>query len=113
MTDVGRREHARAAVSITGDLRTSLDPSFSRMMMEDLSMGGAFVRTRFPLPEGVEVNLKFPIMGRAFPVHVTGVVAWSRDQGGVSGMGIEFSNISSDDLRDLRVFIDQLISNIE
>ena len=57
MTDPRRREHTRAPVSITGDLRTSLDPSFSRMMMEDLSMGGAFVRTRFPLPEGVEVNL--------------------------------------------------------
>ena len=73
-------------------------------------MGGAFVRTRFPLPEGVEVNLKFPIEGRSFPIHVTGLVAWSREQGGVSGMGIEFRDISSDDLRDLRVFIDQLIS---
>ena len=110
MTDPGRREHKRTTVSISGDLQTSLDPSFSRMMMEDLSMGGAFVRTRFPLPQGESVNMKFPIPGRAVPVHVTGVVAWAREQSGVSGMGIEFRDVSPDDLRDLRVFVAQILA---
>ena len=110
MNDEGRRAHDRAPVSITGDLRTNIDPSFSRMMMEDLSLGGAFVRTDYPLPTGETVNLKFPIPGREFPIHVTGLIAWSRESGGVSGMGIEFCDISSDDLRDLRVFIDQMLA---
>jgi uncharacterized protein (TIGR02266 family) len=105
MGDRNRRRNDRVPVSITGNLRTNLDPRYTAVMMANLSLGGAFVKTPYPLPVSELVQLEIPLPTRETPVRLTGEVVWTREDSELTGMGIRFTEISPEDLGLIRQFI--------
>ncbi|MFO8058673.1 MAG: response regulator [bacterium] len=81
----------------------------------NLSLGGAFIRTINPMPEGEEIDLSFRIPDINLSVEATARVAWTneyetyRKKSCLPGMGVEFVNIDSEILDSMDYFIqDQL-----
>lgn len=84
----------------------------------NLSMGGVFLKTEFPLPVGTLVNLHLPTIPSEGDVLVPGMVAWCQagarpgtpealaDPPILPGMGIKFRNLED----GLRGKLHQLIS---
>lgn len=78
------RRHAR----IRTDLPAQLNEA--RVVLRDVSSGGAFVATDTPLPVGTRVTLRFRLLG-SMPCEAAGRVAWT---GTGSGFGVEFERMS-------------------
>jgi uncharacterized protein (TIGR02266 family) len=72
----------------------------------DVSMGGIFVATFRPIPEGTRVSLRFRLP--TGQVMATGIVRWTRDArpGVVAGMGIELAEVGEIDRAVLQRFCD-------
>jgi uncharacterized protein (TIGR02266 family) len=70
----------------------------------DISMGGIFVATYAPMPEGTRVSLRFRLP--TGQVVSTGVVRWVRASrpGRIAGMGIELLEMEEEDRETLRRF---------
>jgi uncharacterized protein (TIGR02266 family) len=66
----------------------------------DVSVGGIFVSTTEPLPEGTQVGLYFTLDG-GHTLHAEGSVRWTRPKNGEEppGMGVAFTHLSDDDRR--------------
>jgi uncharacterized protein (TIGR02266 family) len=79
----------------------------------NISTGGLFLETASPLPAGSELLLEFPLPGRAESVVCQARVAWvnAPDCPGrlqlPSGMGMQFLDLSLDDLQSIREYIKQ------
>lgn len=56
----------------------------------NLSVGGVFVPTKFPVPRGQMVELEWSLPNRHDKVAVIGKVAWVGEWDGIAGMGVEF-----------------------
>lgn len=56
----------------------------------NLSVGGVFVPTKWPLQKGLMVELEWTVPQRREKVTVIGRVAWLGEWEGIAGMGIEF-----------------------
>lgn len=56
-------------------------------VIENLSHGGAFLRTRRRLPPGSDITLSFPVLNFEFPAVMKAQVVWISHQ----GMGLKFS----------------------
>jgi uncharacterized protein (TIGR02266 family) len=108
-----RRIYERVDVTLNCSVRDDLDRSVTGLMMKNLSLGGCYVITSFPLPEGKEValTLALPELERELRFH--GLVVWSRAAAdgkadGSNGMGVEFSDVDTDDLALLRRYLTEL-----
>jgi len=74
------------------------------MMMANLSLGGAFIRTAYPLEKGAHVQLKLPSPRGEGTLEIEGEVVWTQLGEDLSGMGIRFLSLPDADktvLRDL------------
>jgi Tfp pilus assembly protein PilZ len=60
-------------------------------MIKNLSASGAFIQTREHFKVGEVVQLKFPLHYLEDPIEVTGVVAWT----GNDGVGVKFHPIET------------------
>jgi type IV pilus assembly protein PilZ len=62
----------------------------------NISNGGLFLETEYPLPVGSEVTLRMVLPGETEPIEIQGCVVWSNPRGNKnnfpSGMGIQFRN---------------------
>lgn len=85
-----RRAHERIMVDLNGRLCSSLDQNYTTMMMANLSLGGAFVLTPFPLERGTQVQLRLPSGSDGEVVQIEGEVVWTQSGDDLSGMGIRF-----------------------
>lgn len=74
-------------------------------VIRDLSLEGVFVFDSDPLPGGSEVI--FTLRAGNQDISLEGVVRYSVDQ---QGMGIQFTKVSSESKRRLRILIASLIS---
>jgi type IV pilus assembly protein PilZ len=74
----------------------------------DLSEGGAFVKSRLPLPVGSEVTfvLRPPLSIRS--ITLEGRVAWLRRTGEQRGYGLEFTRASAREAERIRKLLDKL-----
>ena len=113
-----RRIYERIDVTLNCSVRDDLDRSVTGLMMKNLSLGGCYVITSFPLAEGKEVVLflGLPELERELRFH--GLVVWSRaaadgQADGSSGMGVEFSDVDTDDLALLRRYLTELIKEAD
>ena len=87
-------------------------------MMKNLSLGGCYVITSFPLPEGSEVSLSLDLPELGREIRFNGLVVWSRaaadgQADGSNGMGVRFSEVDSDDLTLLKRYLTELIREEE
>lgn len=83
-------------------------PDLSAHMMQNMSVGGCFIKTRTPEPPGSLVMVRFALPGEPDRpmVKAVGRVAWVRtDKEGPSGMGIHFVKLEEKDLSDIRAYI--------
>jgi hypothetical protein len=74
-------------------------------VIRDLSLEGVFVFDSDPLPAGSEII--FTLRAGSQDISLEGVVRYSMDQ---EGMGIQFTKVSSESKRRLRILIAGLIS---
>lgn len=106
-----QRREPRFRTRVFGVFRRDLDPDESEMLMMNMSMGGAFVRTDAPAPPGSQVLLRVYEGEDATPVPIQGEVVWARlpGQGTPVGMGIRFTQVGADELVRIKLFLAQLV----
>jgi Tfp pilus assembly protein PilZ len=109
-----RRRHARIhARGVASHLQTR-DASIPGLPVENISMGGLFVRTSAALAEGTPVMLQVVRPGLKRAIHVTGRVVSTvspeeaRARGLVAGMGIGFDPVEGDAAERLHALLDDL-----
>lgn len=105
---IDRRIHARAPLSLVVQFRLTDMEQFMREIAVNISMGGMFIRTQTPHPEGARIYLQFQledgsklIEGLARVVHVNG------PDHEVPGMGVEFVNLDQDSRRLIKSIVDE------
>ncbi len=91
-----RRGHKRLPIILEVNYRTDME--FLNSWTKNLCPGGMFIQTRYPLPEGTELNVHFAIPEARIDFSVAARVVWSVSSSETtcsdeSGMGIEFLNL--------------------
>ncbi len=89
--------------------------SFIQAYTSDISIGGLFIKTGSPLPQGEQFNLKIQIPNRENPIQVAAEVIWSRAKGEESpgnqaGMGVRFCDISESDHKFIEKYVSTSLS---
>jgi PilZ domain len=98
--DQEKRRHVRYRICVGVEIQGTDSNSTIHAQSADLSLGGCYVGTLFPLPIGTGVNLEFWIGPER--IAATGSVRTS-DPG--VGMGIEFTNLSANNNDRLKAFL--------
>lgn len=78
----------------------------------NLSKGGVFLRSDIALPLKSTVDFEFALPGESRVIKATGMVVWSRTkkgQGEMTGMGVQFVDMSSDDIEAILDHMEKLI----
>jgi uncharacterized protein (TIGR02266 family) len=95
------RKHQRYPLEIPVDWKATDSDDVFISCTEDLSAGGAFVRTLSPPPIGTPVALVLaPSSGKV--LTISGKVSWTRHESGGEGMGVRFERATSETIRALR-----------
>ena len=95
------RKHQRYPLEIPVDWKATDSDDVFISCTEDLSAGGAFVRTLSPPPIGTPVALVLaPSAGKV--LTISGKVSWTRQESGGEGMGVRFEQATSETIRALR-----------
>lgn len=115
MSGSDRRRHprvsAKKAVGVLRGVRGTLGDALD---IENISMGGLFVRRDEPLPVGAPVIIELRHAALASPLKVLGVIAFARSaveaasSGGTAGMGIRFDPLPADTTARLEMFLGTL-----
>jgi uncharacterized protein (TIGR02266 family) len=78
----------------------------------NISPGGAFIEANSILPEGTVLTIKFNLPNSAVVIYTHARVAWVNDPDNIKksalppGMGIQFLNLSMEDIHTIRTFLD-------
>ena len=104
---LGRRAAPRVDLEV--DIGMDTENNFYTGLSENISEGGIFVATHFPLPIGTEVNLNFTLPDGHI-VQAKGRVKWIREYNVLNeeqtpGMGIQFIELSEEDKKAIEQFI--------
>ena len=94
-----RRKHERLPITLTVNYRTDMD--FLNAAAKDISLGGMFLRTASPLPEGTALDLCFDIPEIPIEFCVTAEIIWAvssaeADYEEDCGMGLRFINLNKE-----------------
>ncbi|MHB1846955.1 MAG: PilZ domain-containing protein [Deltaproteobacteria bacterium] len=75
---------------------------------QDLSIGGAFLRSDLLLEEGEELEVTFTLPGSDRQLQTRARVAWVRrgEAAGAAGMGLEFVALTPEDREALSAFLE-------
>ncbi|HZS05631.1 MAG TPA: PilZ domain-containing protein [Blastocatellia bacterium] len=76
----------------------------------DLSEGGAFIETRQRYPTGSILTLRFKLPEAAGFITSTIIIRNTRDD---TGLGVEFLDLSPEDHRQIRAFIERRLAGRE
>lgn len=101
----------RHQTRIYGVFKRDIDPDETEMLLTNMSLGGAFVRTENPAPPGTMVTLRIYLSSEEPPISVGGEVVWWRlpGHGEPAGMGVKFVRISPGDLEKVKAFLAELV----
>jgi type IV pilus assembly protein PilZ len=103
-----RRGNARFKVELT--VSVSSAHNFYQGFAENLSRGGLFVATHQARPVGEDLELSIHLGQDDEPICAMGKVCWVRDfseHSDVSpGLGVKFTNLSSDDEKKILKFLE-------
>lgn len=108
MTDPNHnRQFERVDVKLRTLYHDEIDADESDSLMSNLSQGGCYIRTPRVLPSGSTIHVKFKIPGLDITVEAVGAVRWANDGGPEAdrGMGVQFTEISAEDLLALKQYI--------
>lgn len=105
----GQRRHRRLPIELRVDWRVPNQTERHISLVDDIGIGGAFLRTR-ELPEaGTPVVIELRPPGANTPQPIEGRVAWRRSTPGHEGVGVEFRCRDIGGMRRLR----ELVRRIE
>jgi len=101
-SDADKRRAPRAALHILVQFRFTSFEEFLAEYSTDISVGGMFLRTDAPRPEGSMIYLQFALRDGSKLIEGLGKVVRVNPPGGPApaGMGVEFVNLDADS-RDL------------
>lgn len=103
-----RRQSDRLPITLEVNYKTELE--FLNCKTKNISAGGMFIRTFYPLPEGTELNVRFTIPEIELDFSVIAKVVWSavvKEHESESGMGINFMNMSQEKSKILKSYIEE------
>lgn len=107
MSEQDRREHPRLPLELLVQFRLPSMDEFMREYASNISVGGMFIRTGTPHPEGSRVYLQFRLEDGSKIIEGLGqVVHVNPPEANNPGMGVEFINL--DDAS--RAFIEELVN---
>ena len=95
-----RQEHIRLKLKVPIEIYVDGSDSPLRGATSDLSLGGCYLETIFPLPIGTNLELKLQLEDTLL---VLGTVVTSDPQ---VGNGVRFSRILPEDMEQLRIFLE-------
>jgi uncharacterized protein (TIGR02266 family) len=103
-----KRRHPRAPIRISADCMEG-EVGYQYYTV-DVSQSGMFIDTFKPLPLGAEITIKFSLPRQGAPVLVKGTVIRTvppshAPEGARSGMGVRFTNLSSEDSEKIRAYV--------
>lgn len=103
------RKYDRVAITLEVNYNTEMD--FLNSYTRNISAGGMFIRTIYPLPEGTELNMKFAIPEIKADFSVVAKVVWAaKPESGSdpeeSGMGINFMNMNEKKSKILQDYLE-------
>lgn len=101
----------RFQTRIFGVFNSDFDLDETEMLMTNMSIGGAFIRTENPAQPGSQVTLQVYLKENDQPLSVGGEVVWWRmpGHGDPPGMGVKFVNISQTDLERMKSYLAGLV----
>ncbi len=101
----------RFQTRIFGVFRRDIDLDETEMLMTNLSLGGAFIRTETPAQPGTPVTLRVYLGDEEAPVSILGEVVWWRmpGHGDPPGMGVRFVQVAPEDLEKVKAFLARLV----
>jgi hypothetical protein len=99
-SDQEKRRYSRYRICLGIDIQGMDSGSTIHAQSADLSLGGCYVETLFPLPIGADVNLEFWIGSE----RIVAIGCVRASDPGV-GMGIEFIDLSMSDTDRLKAFL--------
>jgi len=104
LTSGTRRKHVR--VAMCNKVYVTCNGTASELYTVNVSAGGMYIKTKGPFPVASKVVIAFPLEKGSL-IHLKGVVV--NMQSGIGkqppGMGIEFKEVSEDELKWLRDFV--------
>lgn len=109
-----RRHHLRFAAKGVASHLQSMSTSLPGLTVENISLGGVFVRSAAPLPVGTALALQLVRPGLKRAIQLTGRVivvvttADARARGSIAGMGIALDALDGDTSLRLHVLLDDL-----
>jgi Tfp pilus assembly protein PilZ len=104
-TDMPRRKHNRLPVSIPVRYRLVKSSSFTDGAISEISVGGAMLNTRTPLPLESDVIVEITPPGAAAAIAISGKVSYHVPSGGT---GLKFLYRDGDGSRRLRELVRRL-----
>ena len=105
----GQRRHRRLPIELRVDWRVPNQTERHISLVDDIGIGGAFLRTRDLPPTGTPVVIELRPPGANTPQAIEGRVAWSSATPGHEGVGVEFRCRDIGGMRRLR----ELVRRIE
>lgn len=105
-----RRRHPRVTLDLLVQFRLQSYDQFLSDYASDLSIGGMFLRTKTPKPEGSMLYFQFTTKDDGAVIEGLGrVVRVSEGGDGVAGMGIEFVNVEEPSMTRIRDIVDKRV----
>jgi c-di-GMP-binding flagellar brake protein YcgR len=95
-----RRKHPRAALATQIQCEESMSLAFAR----DISVGGMFIETDQPMPVGSRINIRFNLDENDPIVVASAEVTY---QVGRMGVGVQFVEISPEDLKRIEHYVEK------
>ncbi len=102
---LAQRRYERLPVNVPVDWRVPHETARHPSSLEDISTGGAFIRTTEIPPLGSPIVLEIVPPGALAPQVIEGRVAWERLTPGAEGFGVEFRARDIGGMRRLRELI--------
>jgi len=102
------RAHDRVPIILEVNYKTEMH--FLNAKTKNISLGGMFIPTLYPLPEGTELNLRFAIPEESIEFSVDAQIVWSISYEECqnefdSGMGIKLINLDKEKSRILESYL--------
>jgi uncharacterized protein (TIGR02266 family) len=103
-----KRKHPRTRLRVSADCLQG-ELSYQNYSV-DLSQSGVFIETPDPLPVGTDVIIRLSLPRQGAPILVKGSVVRTvppshPPEGVNSGMGVRFTNLSSEDVEKIKTFV--------
>jgi Tfp pilus assembly protein PilZ len=105
----GQRRHRRLPIELRVDWRVPNQTERHISLVDDIGIGGAFLRTSELPPQGTPVVIELRPPGANMAQSIEGRVAWHRATPGHEGVGVEFRCRDIGGMRRLR----ELVRRIE